>query len=97
MIEEYSIAYSMTAETKKENGKKKILVLDDEPDVLILLKKVLKENALEADSHDGPILALENFKAGLYNLLLLDIKMPKMDGLHFQGNEKDRQLDYVCF
>ena len=67
MIEEYSTTYSMTAETKKENGKKKNLVVDDEPDVLILLKKVLKENALEADSHDGPILALENFKAGIYD------------------------------
>jgi hypothetical protein len=40
VIEEYSIAYSMTAETKKENGKKKILVVDDESDVLTLLKKV---------------------------------------------------------
>jgi hypothetical protein len=30
----------MTAETKKENGKKKILVVDDESDVLTLLKKV---------------------------------------------------------
>ena len=69
MIEEYSIAYAMTAETKKENGKKKILVVDDEPDVLTLLKKVLKENGLKADSHDDPILALENFKAGLYDLL----------------------------
>jgi CheY-like chemotaxis protein len=97
VIEEYSIAYSMTAETKKENGKKKILVVDDEPDVLTLLKKVLKENGLKADSHDDPILALENFKAGLYDLLLSDIKMPKMDGLHFQGKEKDRQLDCGVF
>jgi hypothetical protein len=63
VIEEYSIAYSMTAEPKKENGKKKILVVDDQPDVLTMLKKVL----LKADSHDDPILALENFKAGLYD------------------------------
>jgi DNA-binding response OmpR family regulator len=60
-------------------------------------KKVLKENGLKADSHYDPILALENFKACLYDLLLLDIKMPKMDGLHSQGNEKDRQLDYGVF
>jgi DNA-binding response OmpR family regulator len=77
VIEEYSIAYSMTAETKKENGNKKILVVDDEPDVLTLLKTVLKENGLKADSHYDPILALENFKAGLYDLLLLDIKIQK--------------------
>jgi CheY-like chemotaxis protein len=72
------------------------LVVDDEPDVLTLLKKVLKENGLIADSHD-PILVLENFKAGLLDLLLLDIKMPKMEGFHFQGNEKDRQLDCGVF
>ena len=57
-------------------------------------KKVLKENGLKADSQYDPILALENFKAGLYDLLLLDIKMP---GSYFQGNEKDRQLDYGVF
>ncbi len=90
-MEKYSITYSMTAETKKENGKKKILEVDDGPDVCTLLKKVLTENGLKADSHADPILALENFKAGLCDLLLLDIKMPKMDVLHFPGNEEDRQ------
>ena len=69
MIEEYSITYSMTAETKKENGKKKILEVDDGPVVCTLLKKVLTENGLKADSHDDPILTIENFKAGLYDLL----------------------------
>jgi hypothetical protein len=42
VIEDHSIAYSITAETKKENGKRKILVVHDEPDVLRLLKKVLR-------------------------------------------------------
>ncbi len=41
----------MIAETKKENGKKKILEVDDGPDVCTLLKKVLMENGLKSDSH----------------------------------------------
>jgi CheY-like chemotaxis protein len=43
-------------------------------------------------------LALSNFKPGLYDLLLLDIKMPKMDG--FELYQKMRKIDRkvrVCF
>ena len=71
---------------------KKVLIVDDEADVSNVLKKVLEHYGFNADSYDDPILALENFKAGLYELLLLDIKMPEMDGfLLLPGNEKDRQ------
>jgi DNA-binding response OmpR family regulator len=70
-----------TTKTTKGNGTmKKILIVDDEPDVCTVLKKVLEQYGFNADSYDDPILALENFKAGLYELLLLDIKMPEMDG-----------------
>jgi CheY-like chemotaxis protein len=68
-----------TIKTTKGNGTmKKILIVDDEPDVCTVLKKVLEQYGFNADSYDDPILALENFKAGLYELLLLDIKMPEM-------------------
>jgi DNA-binding response OmpR family regulator len=43
-------------------------------------------------------LALSNFKLGLYDLLLLDIKMPKMDG--FELYQKIREVDSnvkICF
>jgi DNA-binding response OmpR family regulator len=89
----------MTAETTKDNGKKKkVLIVDDEPDVSTVLKKVFKQSGFNADSYDDPILALENFKAGSYDLVLLDIKMPEMDG--FRLYQEMRKIDSkvkVCF
>ena len=89
----------MTTETTKDNGKKKkILIVDDEPDVSNVLKKVFDRSGFNADSYDDPILALENFKAGSYDLVLLDIKMPEMDG--FRLYQEMRKIDSkvkVCF
>lgn len=77
---------------------KRILIVDDEPDVCEILKKVFEQRGFTADSYDDPILALENFKAGSYDLLLLDIKMPEMDG--FRLYQEMRKIDSrvkVCF
>jgi CheY-like chemotaxis protein len=66
--------------------------------VCTVLKKVLEQYGFNADSCDGQILALENFKAGLYDLLLLDIKMPEMDGfLLYQEMKKIDNKIKVCF
>jgi DNA-binding response OmpR family regulator len=82
----------MTTETTKDNGeKKKVLIVDDEPDVSNVLKKVFDQSGFNADSYDDPILALENFKAGSYDLVLLDIKMPEMDG--FRLCQEMRKID----
>jgi len=89
----------MTTETTKYNTKKKkVLIIDDEPDVNMVLKMVLHRNGFSADSYDDPILALKNFKAGSYDLLLLDIKMPEMDGFHLYKEMKriDNKIK-VCF
>jgi|SRR5215813_3870444 len=60
----------MTTETTNLNGKKKkVLIVDDEPDISIILKKVFEQNGFNADSYDDPILALENFKPGSYDIL----------------------------
>jgi DNA-binding response OmpR family regulator len=87
----------MTAETTKDK-KRKVLIVDDEPDVNTVLKNVLEQSGFNADSYDDPILALENFKACSYDLLLLDIKMPEMDGFHLYQEMKkiDRKVK-VCF
>jgi DNA-binding response OmpR family regulator len=89
----------MTSKTTKDNSKeKRILIVDDEPDVNAVLKKVLKQNGFDADAYDDPILALENFKAGSYDLLLLDIIMPRMDGFHlYQEIKKVDNNVKVCF
>jgi DNA-binding response OmpR family regulator len=86
-------------ETRADNGKKKkILIVDDEPDVSTVLKKVFNQSGFIANSYDDPILALENFNAGSYDLILLDIKMPEMDGFHLYREMKkiDNKVK-VCF
>jgi DNA-binding response OmpR family regulator len=81
-----------------DNKNIKILLVDDEPDIIFWAKKVLEVNGFVVDSYTDPTLALSNFKPGLYDLLLLDIKMPDMDG--FDLYEKLKEIDSnvkVCF
>ncbi len=88
----------MMTETKDNNKKKRILIVDDEPDVSMVLKQVLEQNEFNADSYDDPILALEHFKAGFYDLVLLDIKMPGIDGFRlYQEMKKIDSKVKVCF
>jgi DNA-binding response OmpR family regulator len=76
----------------------RILVVDDEPDILLALKIVLESNGFRTEAFGDPILALRSFIAGSYDLALLDIRMPRITGL---GLYKElRKIDNkirVCF
>jgi CheY-like chemotaxis protein len=75
-----------------KNKTKKIMLVDDEADILWLFKIVLESDArLKVDAFSDPIVALENFRPRLYDLLLIDIAMPKMNG--FELYDKIRKLD----
>jgi DNA-binding response OmpR family regulator len=76
----------------------RVLIVDNEEDVCTALKLVLQQNGFKVDYFAEPILALDNFKAGTYDLLLLDIKMPDMDG--FQLYQEMKKIDSnakICF
>lgn len=79
--------------------KKRILIVDDEPDINLLFKMILEENSeFIVHSFTDPLLALKNFKSNLYDLILVDIKMPEMDGLDFY--REIRKIDKnvrLCF
>jgi DNA-binding response OmpR family regulator len=77
---------------------KKILLVDDEPDVTFTIKKIVEDNGFKADSFNDPILALNNYKVNFYDLVILDIKIPKMDGfqLYLKIREKDPKVK-ICF
>ena len=78
--------------------KNKVLIVDDEPDVVYLVKRGLERNGFEVDGYTDPTLALQNFRVGVYSLLLLDIKMPKIDGIEFFNIiEKEDDKVKVCF
>ena len=77
---------------------KKILVVDDEPDVCFVLGMLLSENGFVVESFENPTLALEKFKAHSYDLVILDINMPELNG--FALYREIKRLDTkvkICF
>jgi DNA-binding response OmpR family regulator len=87
----------MTNDNYKKN-KRKILLVDDEPDIIYSVKRLLEDNEFVVDTYTDPTLALSNFKPRLYDLLLLDIKMPKMSGLDLYQKMKEIDSNVkICF
>jgi DNA-binding response OmpR family regulator len=76
---------------KKTMRKNRILIVDDEDDVNLLFKMVLEDNGFKVDTFNDPLVALQNFTAGSYDLLLLDMVMPNMNG--FELYQKIRMID----
>jgi two-component system, OmpR family, response regulator ChvI len=92
------------SETKEDEYEKqyhcrtRILIVDDEPDITSSFKEALKDNGFDVDIANDSLLALKNFKEGSYDLLIIDIVMPEMDG--FSLYEEIRKIDNkvkVCF
>jgi two-component system, OmpR family, response regulator ChvI len=90
----------------------RILLVDDDHDILFTLKEGLEENddavvdksqlfggaKIKVDTFADPKEALSSFKAGVYDLLLLDIRMRNMNG--FELYEELKKIDdkpKVCF
>lgn len=84
---------------KNKMMKKRILIVDDDPDILTTYKKGLEESGLfEVDTFTDPEETLSNFKNGLYDFLIIDIRLPKMDG--FELYDKMKVIDNkikICF
>jgi two-component system response regulator ChvI len=89
----------MNNDNEGKNKNKRILLVDDEPDIIYPIKRVLENNnEFVVDSYTDPILALSNFRPRLYDLILLDIRMPEMDG--FKLHQKIMEIDStakICF
>ena len=77
---------------------KKILVVDNEADITFALKNALENYGYSIESFNDSILALNSYKSNFYDLVILDIKMPKMDGfeLYNKIKEKDPKVK-ICF
>ena len=78
-----------TCESKR---KKRILEINDEPDLTYTLKLGLEDTgSFEVDAFNDPELALSAFKPGNYDFLLIDIRMPKING--YDLYDKIRAID----
>ena len=88
-----------TLSTTKDRNKR-ILIVDDNSDTALTLKIGLErsDTTFRVYNYDNPIIALLDFKPGFYDLLLIDINMPLMNG--FELSQKLLQKDInvkVCF
>jgi DNA-binding response OmpR family regulator len=75
----------------KPKSANKILLIDDESDITISLKQGLEDEGFKVDAFTDPQEALTGFKAGVYDLALIDIRMPEMNG--FELYRKLRTID----
>jgi twitching motility two-component system response regulator PilH len=72
---------------------KKILIVDDEPDIVTFLRSVLEENGFSSLSAKNGIEGLEVLRKELPDLVLLDLMMPKKSGITmFQELRKDSTM-----
>jgi DNA-binding response OmpR family regulator len=62
-------------------SKRRILIIDDDIDINNLFKLFLEYDGYNVDAFTDPIDALYSFRKNLYDLVLLDLKMPKMNGM----------------
>jgi CheY-like chemotaxis protein len=80
---------------------RRILIVDDEPDITNIFKICLEsccEGLFKVDAFTDATLALSNYRPGLYDLIMLDVRMSNMDG--FSMCEKIKSIDAkakVCF
>ena len=70
---------------------KRIFLVDDDYDHTITFKVGLELEEFEVDAYNDSAIALSKFKPDYYDLLLIDVKMPKIDGLELY--EKIRKID----
>ena len=77
---------------------KVILVVDDDPDMTSVFSLGLQDEGFEVYTYNDPLEALSQFRPNFYDLLLVDINMPKMNGIDL--SRKLLELDSnvkVCF
>lgn len=72
----------------------KILVVDDEQDIVFTLKTILTEAGFSVDAFTNPSIAFEMFRPEKYELIILDIRMPGLNGfeLYMKLLEQDNSI-----
>lgn len=74
------------------------MVADDESDITMIFALGLEDDGFKVDVFDDPIQALSGFKSGLYDLALIDYKMPNMNGFElYREISKINTKVKVCF
>lgn len=85
----------------EESFKKRILVVDDDPTVLVLVSKVLENLGYETAEASNGKEALSFIKENIVHLVILDQMMPKMDGIKtcalIKSDKRFRHIPVIIF
>ena len=65
--------------------------MDDEPDITFTIKIIFKEIGFQVDTFNDPITALKSYTTNFYDLVILDIKMPKMNGFELYTRIREKR------
>ena len=87
-----------TLQSSVQTKKHRVMIVDDERDITSIFKMGLEKSEFIVTTFNDPLEALSKFRAGTYDLLILDIRMPGMNG--FKLYQKIRDMDNkvkVCF
>jgi len=85
--------------SSQHQQQKRILVIDDNPDIVFTLCVGLESDpTIQVFGFDNPVTALVEFEPNFYDLLLIDVNMPLMDGFQLAQNLLRRDINVrVCF
>jgi DNA-binding response OmpR family regulator len=77
---------------------KVILIIDDDPDITSVFSLGLQDEGFEVYAYNDPLEVLSKFRPNFYDLLLVDINMPKMNGIELSRQilELDANVK-ICF
>ncbi|MDW3627330.1 MAG: response regulator [Nitrososphaeraceae archaeon] len=88
----------MDTKNDNNNKNKKIMIIDDDKDITNLFSIFLEHNGYIVNAYINPLEAINNFRKNSHDLIILDLKMPKMDGmtLYHKIKEIDDKV-IICF
>jgi DNA-binding response OmpR family regulator len=75
--------------------KKTILVIDDDKSILRTLTRILQKAGYDIDTAETGKEAMEKFEKCPYNLALVDVRLPDMDGTDLLINMKEKLQDTI--
>jgi len=75
----------------KNSKLKRLLLVDDDPNLILLVKDYLEFRGYEVSSADNGRIALEQLQQDLPDLIICDVMMPEMDGYAFVESVREEQ------
>jgi DNA-binding response OmpR family regulator len=99
-LEQDQIKQSPSSSITTKNQSKRILIVDDNTDTVLTMRIGLEgsDTSIQVFGYDNPVNALMDFKPNFYDLLLVDVNMPLMDGFELCRKLLQKDLNVrVCF